>query len=483
MEAFNSKGAPAAPVFCEEPGEMDAGNAARPATMPPVRGSTGDSYAGLFNSGPAGPGHSPANSNDGASSGNSMLNGSSRVAIDNLHATIIGTSNVQGQQGTAPVVNIYNPSAPEERRTATLDSVIIDMFQERKNELAAKEQELNGREEGVKEQERSMAEKQRSMEKERKSFEDELRLLERRKKKMDEQERNLAQLAQRLRKLEGDLRNSEIRRKPGDPPRHVARARVSVARYGEYLTPRLRAAFGDCVLGIEDMAAQFDFTNIDLADRSEQASFYVPLAPHYCGLDKEQIEGFPDSLKVAISSVVDRVEASRTDIPFNWSSIEELMTTNKHLEFSGTAKQLNDGPIWLKEGFKPADLSVLNEWLHLLLTDGDFFSANQSLSKAKKKGATQELPTSSYDTKPLVDMLVLWFPVDDRRYFRFSRTTLKLCTTPRQGFVMGRQKIRYFLLADHHTSCSFHPRESMLWQMEKEAREAIVQGVESLIDD
>ena len=65
---------------------------------------------------------------------------------------------------------------------------------------------------------------------------------------------------------------------------------------------------------------------------------------------------------MAIWSVLNAVETRvRSVSPFDWSSLEELLTTNKCLESSGPARSVKDGPFWLKENLRGADLPVLNE--------------------------------------------------------------------------------------------------------------------------
>lgn len=134
-------------------------------------------------------------------------------------------------------------------------------------------------------------------------------------------------------------------------------------------------------------------------------------------------------------------EARRADIQLTWPVLDELLMTHEYLKASaGTAKRFKEGPIWLKENLKSADLIELNEvrlvlttmtlratkhdtnmlarqWLQKLFTDGDFPGANSTLYRVTRK-SSQELPASTYDVKVLMDLLVLWFPVEDRRCFR-----------------------------------------------------------------
>lgn len=460
-------------VVYQEPEGIDDGQTA----SSPRKG--GSNTASSFD-----PGSDPSRKNTAELPiGPSILNGASRFNIDNLNSTIIGTNNIHGQ--------------PERNNLwATAEGVFYDMINKQKNELSLKEKDLEQREARLQEQERLFAEQRRSMEElmveQRRAIEEQERSLDERRqalesqrKTVDEQERILVQLAQRLRKLEEDLRTEEQPKKPGEISRRVHSARGGV---GRYLTPRLRATFGDSAVGMEELAHQFDFTTIDIAERDSRPSFDVSLAPHYGGLNKEQVHGFPESLRVAIQSVVGKIEeARRADIHLTWPVLDELLMTHEYLKASaGTAKRFKEGPIWLKENLKSADLTELNEWLQKLFTDGDFPGANSTLYRVTRK-SSQELPASTYDVKVLMDLLVLWFPVEDRRCFRLTQTVLKLCTTPRQGskFMgsIGKSKTRHFLLVEHQTSCSFHPRESIIWKMGKEERADMAREAESLIDD
>jgi hypothetical protein len=62
------------------------------------------------------------------------------------------------------------------------------------------------------------------------------------------------------------------------------------------------------------------------------------------------------------------VDAAHTGNPFTFESVGELLTVNNNLEFSGSAQQVKEGPIWLKENLKSTDLSVFNEVCTVLCT-------------------------------------------------------------------------------------------------------------------
>ncbi|TEB31698.1 hypothetical protein FA13DRAFT_340151 [Coprinellus micaceus] len=336
-----------------------------------------------------------------------------------------------------------------------------------------------GREKGRQERDRDYLDRERAQrEQEMRLYGREIDLSDRegdlsvREKAFSERESRLSLREKQMAKLEEELR--------------ALKRALSVSSKDDLLAcqyaPDLVKVFGaEYAPGLDQILPSFNF-----AEGEENFnSLVIPFAPFYGGLDRKRIRWLPDHLKIAIASVVRRLQRARLEKALDWDSVENTLANMSQVE-KGDSDDTEYRNI-----FASIDIPMHADWrrsvgewaLSVLGMPENGVNLADSLAGTLGKGYPSggSYPTSPLERKPLLDITALRFPLDNRRSFSMLHLQLNVLVY-RKKWRVSKGERRIKLEADLRASGFFHPRDSVIASMDSDNKRRAIETAEGLFE-
>ncbi|GJJ15953.1 hypothetical protein Clacol_010232 [Clathrus columnatus] len=246
--------------------------------------------------------------------------------------------------------------------------------------------------------------------------------------------------------------------------------------------------------GIDNLVQKFDFSKIDVTDKTAKDYLHVGLAPSFGNLNSESIKGMDEKLKVMIAGTMRSLEAHSKEGELSWDGVMSVLMQNPLLEaddgkIDRSDKLIKSGTNVFKFNGSP-DESIVKEveaWFVHLIGDPDVLADTKIdidvlANIVAQTGATVQSFESIFfkhesHEKTLVDIGILRFPDIDKPFFKVYR--IKLTAWSSSARVLMIQEDQNGITGEFNAR-NFRPRASVIEGMKEETKKLAVAEAESL---
>ncbi|KAI5839050.1 hypothetical protein DFP73DRAFT_587912 [Morchella snyderi] len=228
---------------------------------------------------------------------------------------------------------------------------------------------------------------------------------------------------------------------------------------------------------IGDIVKSFDFSKVNVNDKSTKAFLTTKLAPSYGTLTSESIKLMDEQLKVMITATT-KVISKIPPEERSWEKVISALKNNSLIEpmeggnIDRTADPLTkSGTNVFKVDGSPNNAIVkeVETWFQRFISDSDILNATQIDIKVlgnivAQTGATIDsfeafFVKNEYHEKNLIDIGVLRYPDLDHPYFRVYRIELKAWSQSKRILFVQEDSNG---ITGRFQACKFKPRKSTM---------------------